>query len=269
MADDSFTKPERDALLAELQDIFARRYPEDPAQDPSPREDELLRERYYLRLGEYADRLPRITLSVCPYCDSPLKRAFDPFGVDGPWWVVRCQVAFEEPRACEHFKVLQGALGLNSLVPLEAREQVQPGPAVPFLIPALLRLPGMKAVVSRTTLATGHIAYPIAYFSDHEIDPARLCQTWCRDAHWFKDAEGNAGWLIATYPYDFELEPYFKQGKLLWSDLAEKEPRVLGPGDGPCPLLALPGDRERQDLSDGERELMGLPSGEPVIPFGD
>lgn len=269
MADDSFTKPERDALLAELKAIFLRRFPDEPTKEPSDREDELLREKYYLLLGEYADRLPRVSLSVCPYCDEPLKRAFDPFGLDGPWWAVRCEVAIEEPRACEHFRLLQGALDLRGRVPVEADEQVQPGPPVPFLIPALMRLPGMKAVVSKVTLATGDIAYPIAYFSNEETDPARLQQPWLRDTHWFKDGEGNAGWLIATYVYDFELEPYFKNGTLLWTDLSVEEPRVLGPREGPCPLLALPGERERQELSGGERELMGLPTGEPVVPFGD
>jgi hypothetical protein len=269
MSDESLTREERDQLLAELADIDARLYPEDDADAPESRQAALLRERYYLKLGEYADRLPRVVLSACPHCGEPLTRVFDPYGLDGPWWHVDVEVAFEEPRPCPHFQVLLGAVDLHGREPSEVGAEVKPGPAAPFVVPALLALPGMKAVVGSLALATGDTAYPIAYFSDQPLEPARLHQSWCRDAYWFKDADGNAGWSIANDPYDFDLEPHLAAGRLSWVDLAERPPYVRGAADGSCPLVELPGDRERQKLCGGERELFGLPSGEVVNPFGD
>lgn len=269
MSDESLTREERDGLLAELADIDAQLYPEDDDAIPDSRQSALLRERYYLKLGEYADRLPRVVLSVCPHCGEPLTRAFDPWGLDGPWWHVDVEVAFEEPRACPHFQVLLGAVNLHDRQPDEVGAEVKPGPAVPFVVPALLGLPGIAAVMGATTLATGDTAYPIAYFSD-QLDPATpMHQSWCRDAYWFKDADGNPGWSIANDPYDFDLAPHLVAGRLGWVDLAEPQPRVRRAVDGPCPLVDLPGDRERQKICGGERELFGLPGGEVIFPFGD
>jgi hypothetical protein len=269
MADQSLTREERDRLLAELADIDARRYPEDESAEPEARESALLRERYFLKLAEYADRLPRVVLSACPFCSEPLARAFDPYGLDGPWWHTDVEVAFEEPRSCPHFQVLLGAVDLRGREPAEVTAAVKPGPDAPFVVPVLLDLPGMVAVAGLFELATGDLAYPIAYFSDQEIAPAQLHQPWCRDAYWFKDAEGNAGWSIANDVYDFDLAPHLAAGRLRWVDLAGQPPRVCGAADGPCPLVDLAGDRERQLLSGGERELYGLPNGEVLDPFGD
>jgi hypothetical protein len=269
MADQILTREERDRLLAELADIDARLYPEDEDAEPDDDQAALLRERYYLKLGEYADRLPRVLLSACPVCGEPLARAFDPFGLDGPWWQVDVEVTFEEPRSCPHFRVLLGAVNLHGRDPAEVGETVKPGPDVPFVVPTLLDLPGMVAVAGSLRLATGDTAYPIAYFSDQEIEPALLHQEWCRDAYWFQEADGNAGWSIANDVYDFDLAPHLAARRLRWVDLAEERPRVRGAADGPCPLVGLAGERERQLLSGGERELYGLPTGEVLDAFGD
>lgn len=263
-----FTRAERDAVVHRLRELETQIYPPSGTPGPSAGDRANLREQFYVVLGEYSDRLPRLSLSVCPYCAVPLRRVFDPFGVDGPWWHTDVQVTYEDPRSCEHFKVLLGALTLADGKPVEATEEVRPGPEVPFVVPALLSHPGMIAVVGRLELATGHIAFPIAYFSNTEIAPIELHQPWCRKDLWFKDDEGNACWTIANDLWDFDLAPYMAEGRLRWVLLEETEPRVRSSvnSDG-CPFLDLPGERCPQQLVAGEREFLPLPTGEPLNPF--
>ena len=264
---DSLTKDERDLLIKEMVRIDDELYPEDETKDPGVRESILLSERFYQIKGEYADRLPRMILSRCPFTGEPLKRAFDPFGLDGPWWHSLLDVVFDEPRAPEAFQVLLGAVNFHGRTPTEVQEEVQPGPGVPFVVPRLLSLPGMKAVISKVDLATGDTAYPVAYFSTAEIEPILLHQPWCRQDFWFPTDSGDAGWSIANDVFDFDLAGYLADGRLKWTDLADPEGAVLGPEDGECPFLDLPGDRELQQVVGGKAGLIGLPTGDPVDPF--
>lgn len=227
------------------------------------------KERLFAALGEYADRLPRMRLSVCPYCEQPLKRVFDPYGMDGPWWHVDVQVKYEEPAPCEHFRVLLGALYLGDRVPEEVGAEVRPGPEVPFVVPALLALPGMLAVVGRLTLATGDIAYPIAYFADQPTRPIELHQPWCRTMYWFQHDDGRTGWSTANDVFDFDMRTYVESAQLRWADLTARENRVLRGTEAAFPFFDLPGIRERQQIIGGEREFMGVPTGEPLNPFDD
>ena len=254
---DAFSKAERDALVHRAYEMERQLYPR-PGEEPlSVREAGMVRERFYASLAEYADRLPRMVLSICPYCDAPLKRAFDPFGLDGWWWHVDLQVSFDEPVPCDHFQVLLGALSLRGRAPAEVRAEVRPGPDVPFVVPALLDLPGMIAVVGRIELMTGDIAYPIGYFSDQEIPPLQLHQPWCRNMYWFKDEDGNSVWSVANDEFDFELPPYVESGDLRWVDLNAPDSGVFPHGDEIFPWSGLEGVRERQQLVAGERDFGG------------
>lgn len=264
------TKEQRSTLIAEIRGLSDRLYPDDEEQELFGREFDLLRERFYSKLGEYADRIPRLPVSMCPFCQAPLKRAIDPGGFDGFWWHLQVPAEFEEPAACEHFRVLQGAVKLGRPHPTEATAVVEPGPDVPFVIPALSSLPGMVAVISRVSLEHGDVAYPIAYFSDQEVAPERLHQPWCRDEFWWEDEEGKALWLHATDIWDFNLVPYFEKKSLLWVELDAAAPQLrTRTPEAPCPWESLPGDRLPQMFSEGERTLLELPTGEPAVPFGE
>ncbi len=264
---ETLTREERDELIREMVRIDNLLYPPDGSDGPGTRESILLRERFYQVKGEYADRLPRMVLSRCPFTGEPLKRVFDPFGLDGPWWHLLNDIKYDEPRAPEAFQVLLGAVAFHGRVPDEVIEEVRPGPDVPFVVPRLLDLPGMKAVIGRIDLATGDTAYPVAYFSTAEIEPILLHQTWCRKDYWFPTDSGDAGWSIANDVFDFDLAPYLADGRLLWTDPADPDGRVLGPADGECPFLDLDGDRQLQQVVAGEVDLIGLPTGEPINPF--
>jgi hypothetical protein len=264
-------KPEdkvaRDELVRRFYEVEAQLFPSEEAPAPSENEEPLLFERMFQTLAEYSDRLPRERLSVCPYCGEPLKRVFDPWGMDGMWWHSTVKVAFEEPAACEHFRVLLGALNLAGRAPAEVRAQVLPGPDVPFVVPKLLDLPGMVAVVGSLRLPSGDLAYPIGYFSDQPTRSNQLHQSWCRESFWYTDTNDKPMWFIANDEFDFELRPWLERGKLRWVDLEEEGSKTLGSADGKCPFLDLPGERERQQIVVGERDLIGLPSGDPVNPF--
>jgi hypothetical protein len=267
MSGEAEERAERNVLVRRLQEIEGLLYPEEEAARPGADEMKGLYERQNLTLAEYSDRIPRVRLSVCPYCSAPLKRAFDPWGLDGPWWHSSVKVKYEEPAVCEHFRVILGALNLGGRTPTEAVSQVLPGPDVPFVVPKLLELPGMVAVIGSLRLATKDQAYPIAYFSDKPTRLNQLHQPWCREAFWYKDDAGRPLWYVANDEFDFELAKFVESGAVKWVHLEEEDNRVYAAADEACPFLDLPGDRERQQLVVGERDLIGLPSGEPVNPF--
>lgn len=260
-----FPKEERDRLLAKGRELWARMYPED-GSDPSPADFARWREAFYQAVAEYSDRLPRVPFGACPFTGEPLLRAIDPYGVDGWWWHVDCIAVVEEPRAPAALQLLLGALTLGKREPAEALDPVKPGPEVPFVIPSLLALPGMRAVVGRIELPTGDIAWPISYWSGEEIDPIDLHQPWLRDVHWFTDENGDSAWTIANDVWDFDLAKWVRSGQLLWADLSGDTPRIADP----APLLAdLPGERRPQLLAAGSRSFLPLPDGNRVVPFGE
>lgn len=269
MSDDSLTRASRDALVRRVRDLEARLYPPPEAAQPSERERELAREAYYVALSEYFDRLPRVLMSVCPFTGEPVRRAYDPWGLDGFWWHQRPLGRIEEPAAPDTFRTLLGALSLAGRKPSEAVEPVLPGPEVPFVVPRLLQLPGMVAVLHRLTLESGDVAHTVGYFSTEDIPSDFLHQNWLRADLWFKDDEGDTSWLIANDAWDFELAPYVAAGTLRWVQDGPDGPVVASVADGPCPYVGLPGERRPQFVSNGEREFTELPSGEPFEPFAD
>jgi hypothetical protein len=272
LASEPLTREERDELVARLRDIDAQLFPPEGKPEPDDRTEARLRDDYLLRVAEYFDGLPRVVMSACPYCGAELRRSFDPWGVDGLWWGVYPIYAYEEPPACEHFRVLLGALALNSDVVPEVLMEVQPGPEVPFVVPRLLDIEGMVAVVGRLPLETGAVAYPIAYFSRDPVPPIALHQPWRRTMLWFKDERGQGGWTSKNDVWDFELQPHVDSGKLRWVDLAAADgpPEVQRGRPGrPCPFVGLPGERFPQRIDEGEREFLDAPSGGPIDPFGE
>jgi hypothetical protein len=265
---ESLTRPQRDELVRRLQALDARLYPGDPAAEPSHRERARLEDEELALLGEYADRLPRVAMSRCPLSGALLRRSFDPFGLDGPWWQLDRTFSPDEPAAPPTFRVLLGALDLRGREPAEVTEDVLPGPDAPFVVPRLLELPGMVAVVSRLTLATGDLAYPVAYFSSEEIPFASLHQFWTRPELWFKTDSGDDGWIARNDAWDFDLPRWIEAGKLWWIEPGDERLVVHGHDAGrPCPYAGLPGERLPQILAAGTRDTDDPPSGSPPAPF--
>jgi hypothetical protein len=188
---------------------------------------------------EYFRRLPRPVVAACPFCNQPLHRSFDPFGLDGLWW--RSDAQPEEPAPCPHFCVLLGALHLTGPVPPRDFD-VHPGPGAPFVVPRLLKHAGMTAALSQLAME-GATAYPIAYFAPKRPPVQSLTAGWARTNHVYTTQLGVHGWREAVETLDFDLAPVVSAGQLRWC-----APGAARFGEGACPYLNLPGTRELQVL---------------------
>jgi hypothetical protein len=217
---------------------------------------------------EYADRIPRVPLSRCPICEEVLVRALDPYGLDGFWWHAVTPVQFKEPEPCPHFALLLGALNLHGRTPQEAQAAVEPGAEVPFVVPRLLGIEGMRAVCYSFKLATGDTAYPVAYFADSLPPSSELHQPWTKRGYQVVGDDGvPAGWSTKTDAWDFDLAPWIESGKLLWIEPEDAGLELKGADDGTSPYVGLAGDRQPQRFQRGQRMLLPLPAGGTAEPY--
>lgn len=262
-------KAERDSLLARAASLERELYPpEGGPPEPAGAARVRILDTYYQVLHEYGDRLPRVPFSRCPFTQKLVQRSIDPFGLEGPWWHKSCLVEIEEPAAPAAFKLVLGSLDLRGRAPEEAKADVIPGPEAPFVVPRLLKLPGMCAVISRLSLEHGDIAHIIAYFSQEKILFQRLHQPWLRQDLWFPNESGGTSWLTMNDPYDFALAPWIESGQVKWI-APDDTGMLLQTGLAYCPYLDLPGDPHPQLLSGGQRLQLKIPDGSGVDPFED
>ena len=267
MTDHAFTPSERKNLL--------RRYRETWRQLTTPNVQKLSREQAKAviaeqkhLIAEYAERLPFVPVSRCPYCQKALEYPLDAYGLDGPWWFKSLLAEYPEPDACEHFQVLLGAMNFNGRVPAESavNREIVPGPPVPFVVPALIELPTMKAVISSFTMPPGYTAYPIAYFAKQRFHGGLLHQPWGREAYQVRDESGKyESWAVATHPWDFDLQPYIDKDLLLWINPGDS--KLVLHSQPPCPYVNRPGARQPQKIVKGQITLLPPPTGKPLEPF--
>jgi len=218
-------------------------------------------------LDEYGKRLPAIPVSRCPFCDQVLEYVLDAWGLDGPWWHIRALASYPRPKE-EHFRVLQGAIDFHGREPAEAsvHKTVRPGPAVPFVIPRLLGLPGMRAVVSTLSLPHGDTAYLIAYFSPLPMHGGLLHQPWPYVDYSVTDERGEyLGWSAHNDTWDFDLKPWIENGQVMW--INPGDPTLTVQRGLPCPYMTLVGVRAPQSIDRGKLSTLDLPTGEPLQPF--
>lgn len=263
------TRPERGDLLAQAAKYERELYPSDESvAEPVGAPRLKLLDAYYKVLHEYGDRLPRVAFSRCPHTQQILKRALDPFGLEGPFWHADRIVEIDEPPAPPTFALVMGSLHLHGRAPSEVMAEVIPGPDMPFVVPRLLGLPGMKAVISRLKLETGDTAHVIAYFSSESIPPEHLHQHWLRRDLWFPNDAGGTSWLIQNDAWDFDLERWIASGHVAWID--PDDPDVLlrnGASGIKCPFIGLSGEQNPQSLNAGRTRRMPMPEAMAVDPF--
>jgi hypothetical protein len=271
----ALTRDERDELVRKAIEADDQRYPPLGQPEPQGRQADYLAEQHFSSVADYFDGLPRITVSACPFCGAALERAFDPWGLDGPWWGKTAVCKFDEPPACEHFQVLLGAVTVDPAgVPARLVMSGMPGPEVPFVVPRLMDLPGMLAVVGKLEMVCSGPAYPIAFFSTEEIHPGSLHQEWRRTDMWY-DRGGHRLWSVKNDVWDFDLQPFVDDDRLRWVvldtqllDTQDDPPAVYKASDGhACPFVNLPGERMRQIIFDGGRDLVEPPDGSILNPF--
>jgi len=210
----------------------------------------------------YFKRLPRLTMSCCPFDGKPLVRTFDPYGMDGLWWNPDAKP--EELPCCPHFCVLRGAVHFAGEKPYAGKFQAQPGPEVPYVIPRLLDYPGMIVVIAQIKMAPGYLAYPIAYFAERRPPPDELTADWGRGLHTYRMSSGETGWNVPTDPWDFDLKPWLAKGKIRWCPPGSDNTFLSTGPPETCPYVDLPGIRERFIVEGDVAWTHGLPDGASV-----
>jgi len=128
----------------------------------------------------------------------------------------RTQRPVKEPKSCEHFRLLLGAVNLNGLAPQENLFECRPGPDTPYVIARILQMPSMEAVISSIPMDCGYTAFPIVYFSQEPPENGSLTQSWAQKEYYFTSKEGKRGWNIVDDDNDYDLLPWLKKGKLRW-----------------------------------------------------
>ncbi|HHQ47736.1 MAG TPA: hypothetical protein ENK19_02500 [Acidobacteria bacterium] len=208
----------------------------------------------------YEAWLPRLLVSRCPLTGHTYRMAIDTGGIDGPWWDSEQPVRPAEPRPTTWF-ALAGAMLINGKPPATPFT-VLPGPGAPWVCPRLLRLPGVRAVISRITVGP-YPAYPIVYFSQDPHPGVRRLDTWGTHEHVAASSNGDP-MIASSYPvrsdYDFDLAPWIASGRLLWIAPGDRNLELHATSDG-CPFLNLPGRREPVMLRRGSMKsiLIELP----------
>ncbi|MFN0134934.1 MAG: hypothetical protein ACKVS9_02325 [Phycisphaerae bacterium] len=219
---------------------------------------------------DYYDRLPRPVLAACPFCDKPLHRAFDPFGLDGMWWGKSATPP--QPPACTHFCLLRGAVNFQGLRPQAGAGEVRPGPEVPYVIPRILNMPEMVMVIGRVEMSPGYVAYPLAYFAKRRPPVQELTAEWARSIHSWRRTSGEVGWEVPSDVWDFELQPWIDAGKVRWCDPASANQKLAPTASGDataCPYASLPGRRGDIAITLSEFREIGEPDGQPFMPIDD
>jgi len=215
----------------------------------------------------YAAALPEVALSRCPWTGTVVTRHMDTGNLDGPWWNLDQPVRPDTSRL-ESFLVLTGAVKPSGPWPTPPFV-VAPGPEVPFVVPGLLSMDGVRAVLSSVQIGP-HTGYAVCYFGTGLPDGLPLVNEWgtraCRivgeDTRWAQRPPQDVD-------PDFDLVPWLASGRLLWIQAADND-LVLRTGASSCPYVGLAGSHAFGLLVDGRR-IDGLDEGswpdedEPVL----
>lgn len=263
------TRSERDRLLAKFraEDAWVEEAlmetPEPPEEDVDASEA-----RQVVIKHEYFARLPQVTLSRCPICATALVFPFDAWGLEGFWWQERLSIKLGPSKACEHFRLLLGAVHLNGLPPKGGQAPSHIGPEVPYVVPRILGMSTMVAVVSSVPMENGYTAYPIAYFSQNAPPIGSLGAPWTRTTYGFTTPDGRPGWMIRNDAWDFDVQKWVGGGKLKWIEPDDSQFHISQKPS--CPYADVKGRREQLIIMGNELSTVPTPDPDaPVNPFTD
>ncbi len=243
-------RPVVQALLEARKELDAATADETPAAQARHHQ---ARRRLRELAALYTARLPRPSISRNPFTGRVLRYPIDTLGLDGPWWDCSDPVR-PEVLLPEGVLALAGAVALEGDPPITTFN-VKPGPSVPWVCPRLLRVAGVRAVVSQIQIGPC-TAWPVVYFSAQPLPGQPGLDTWGLNNHMSLNEDGTysvaSSWGLSS-DYDYDLAPWIRHGKLLW----------IAPGDArlemhatvsDCPYLELPGSREPVLLRNGRME---------------
>jgi hypothetical protein len=190
----------------------------------------------------YLAALPRVDVARCPFTGVTATIAIDTYGLDGPWWNALAALRPVEARPAT-LVAFTGALRLAAEVE-RPRHLVKPGPGVPFVLPRLMAVDGVRAVI-RAVAVGAHLGWTIAYFAERFPEDAARANDWGADHYPLAD-----GWDAVPDSgevRDFDLAPWIERGRLAWiaPGDATLTPRTTVEG---CPFVGLAGERGIQRI---------------------
>lgn len=241
-----FTPDGRAILLADHQAELDRLL---AAPEDSIEYEEASKKLWQIRRS-YCDQLPLVRFCLSPFDGLPFDHSIDPYGIDGLWW---SSLDFIRPLEYLpiHVVALTGAITLEQ--PIEVTHfVVKPGPGIPFVVPWVLDLPGVKAVLCPIKIGK-HQGWPIIYFRQDGTPLEGGFNTWGEDRSRFMVGEEESGWnewSAGPEDYDFDLRPWVESGKLLWVP-AEDQSGVPRVGLEGFEWLDLTGERQLQLICEG------------------
>ena len=259
---------ERNELIKRIESLTRQMYGPRDKKLPTEELRALNKERDEARL-QYLEGLPVVPVGRCPYCETIVKKTIDTFDLDGPWWNVFAKDT--KPQSCKHFFVMLGALNLedfsfdDSLV--ENDNEIQPGPEVPYLVPRILEIPGMKCILySKRIILEKHTAYFMTYFADPPAPPEKGHQGWLRSQIFYVDEQGHSFWNSRNDVWDFDIENWMTESssKIGWIHPDDADMKIQFSAPDQCPYIHIPGRRRPLLIKQGKVHELPLPNG---IPF--
>jgi hypothetical protein len=225
------------------------------------------RRTYNQGLEEYAESVPRVTLSRCPICGEPLDYSIDLRGLEYPWWWEKFPYNFAPPKGCSHFLLLQGALDLNGHQPTEVQTwHTRPGPAKPFVIERLMNSINAKVVIGHTQIGERYTGYPIAYFSESPVEQHELHQSWTRDRWTIYNEDGEPITSRSRRDtWSFDLNQYVVRNQLFWIKPNDEQLNLTAEGE--LPFIKQGASTYPQLIQNGQINTYGPPRGEDVDDF--
>ena len=254
-----FTKEERQALLDQYFSLYTRWQDHDYQLSVSGKKEDGALTRVADKLGmdlmslrdQYRSNLPVLPLSRCPFCSQVIYHSLDNFGIDGLWWNYEAPVRPVENLPAT-FHAITGALSLET-PPEKAPFLCVPGPAVPYVIPEILKNEHIEAVLSAIPVGR-HQGYVMMYFTEDPAIPVPRADSWGMDCWEILDCQGIYRWdssPVSEKSLDFKIDRWMSKGKLHWIEPGDRT-CTLHEGTDTCPYLALDGTRKIQRIWNGE-----------------
>jgi hypothetical protein len=198
----------------------------------------------------YQELLPEVAVARCPHTGEPVRWPIDTYGLDGPFWdylrPIR-RVPAAQPRT---WLAMAGALRLAEPV-AHPPFAVSPGPDVPFVVPRILRAPGVRAVIAQVPVGA-HTGWAISYFGPAP-EGVPLVNLWGTNTYPVYRDGAWRGWAWdrpRVAQWDFALADWVRTGALLWIEPGDAS-ATLREGVAGCPYLDLPGTRRITVIANG------------------
>lgn len=261
----NLTKSQRDDLVQRIENLELNLYDPDRKVLFSIEQKRGMNNEIAALRNQYNNELPEVELGRCPWCEALLIGRMDIYGLDGSFW--NATGGSPVTKACQHYVTFLGGLNYHDHVPSAKQtgffNDILSGPEVPFIVPRLMELKGMKAILNTFPVANGlFTAYTIAYFADPPVNPEHGHQVWLRQAYYYQAANGHRFSDTRNDPWDFDLKR--------WLELT---PNVVGwiePGDDrfqiqtgttKCPYLGIIGRRFGIVCRQGKMRTVPAPDG--------